>query len=382
MNARWLELQDRLLEKTHVRGTRFEDEVVTAFEKASVEECNSVRDTLYFRLVRERFDVAMVALSREHDAQLAFSDAGRRSVEEYRAGCNEILKANMSMWTIPADLTASFEKYLDSSVKQLLMQDKLRTGMKRDNKHEQVEERTRGEVSAGRQSANPSLFGATEGGLGGFSATYNEGAPQKSKVKAKALASTSVTSRPCTATPEMHMEVDAPASPRGSKRLRKGPSLSQEEEKEDDDDNNAGVILPAKKRRTSAVQSLNKRLKRDESVEVFEGDEDGDDGSIRQEPFKRRRTTTPPARARKVTAKLAPKYTEKKESALEAAKREAKEEVSRRAAEYVAKTQSKTPKKENLSSIAAKYVAEKEGKSPKRATASSSSSRKRRKSGE
>ena len=95
-----------------MRGTKFEDDVVIAFEKASVEECNQVRDQVYFRLVQRRYEEVV---RRMPDPALGLHDT-KMSAAEYRTKCENEFEAGMNQWTVSAAMRRNFSAFVSTCV--------------------------------------------------------------------------------------------------------------------------------------------------------------------------------------------------------------------------------------------------------------------------
>jgi hypothetical protein len=356
MNTRWLELQDRLLERTQVRGTRYEDDVVVAFEKASVDECNQVRDDVYSRLVQRRYEEI---IRRIQDPALGVHNE-KMTVAEYRSKCHKAFETWMNKWTVSTAMRRNFSAFVSTCENALHWEGTFLPSEPGTTTPHLQETKGKESKEGGKRRQSYSPGGKDGGGAGGFSAGYNEGASAK-RARSKPLGNRKIKSKgEAIVTPAVStsvgegMDVEEEAPARGTKRPA-SPTVVGESPAEV---RNGGSGATAKKRRTSAMQSSTSHLHHGVRTEEEQGEEDRGGETKELSPAKRQRTS-PPRVKRGVTAKLAPTEEQQShENALERAKREAREELSRRAAEYVASKESSGSAKK-----AAKKPAERKRKS-------------------
>ncbi len=358
MNTRWLELQDRLLEKAQVRGTRFEDDVVLAFERASVTECNQVRDDVYGRVVQKRYEEVV---RRIQDPSVGAHNT-KMTAAEYRAKCDQEFDKGMGQWTVSAAMRRSFTAFVSTCVNALhwegtfLPAEPDTTPTLQRAKQKAVEE-----VEQRRRSFD-SGSGGKERGAGGFSVAYNEGAPAKPRAKSRAKAAKGMAAKASAFAVDEGMDVVEEAPARGSKRPASPPTTRT---------TSAGAGSATKRRKTGLAQSSTTDVHGSSDTDELpdDGSDDGEEEEKKEiSPKKRRRMTSPSRVKQGVKAKLAPKEKEKEteaeENALDKAKREATEELSRRAAEYVATKKADSGKdKKKTAAVKAKKPAGRKRKS-------------------
>ena len=347
MNTRWLELQDRLLEKTQVRGTRFEEDVVVAFERASVNECNQVRDNVYSRMVQKRYEEV---IRRIQDPSLGVHNT-KMTAAEYRAKCDQEFCKGMGKWTISAAMRRSFTALVSTCVNALHWEGTFLPAQPDTSPTlQRAKQKAVEEVEQRRRSFDPGS-GGKERGAGGFSAAYNEGAPAKPRAKPRAKAAKGKAAKASAFAADEGMDVEEEAPARGSKRPASPPTTRTA---------SAGAGSAAKKRRTGLAQSSTTDVHGSSDTDELPDDDNEDEEEVGKKEIS-------PARLKQgIKAKLEPKE-QKEESALDKAKKEAKEELSRRAAEYVATKKADSGKdKKKTAAVKAKRPAGRKRKSMER----------------